>query len=62
MVEALAVNLASPLIPESHVKVFPLEIVATKTCPQLLRDHKPGSSETLEALTASPHPFQSVAS
>jgi len=43
-------------MPEFHVNVFPLETVATKTSPQLLKDQRPGSKVTVDATTASPHP------
>ena len=41
VVDALVVNLAAS--PAFHVNVLPLAIVAIKTCPKLLKDHKPGS-------------------
>ena len=48
-------------IDASQVNVFPLEIVATNTSPKLLNAHNPGSSVTVPASAASPHPLQSVA-
>ncbi len=45
----------------SYEKVFPLETVATKTCPQLLKDQSPGSRVTVVALTASPQLVHLVA-
>ena len=59
VVEALVVSLA--VIPAFHVKVFPFAMVATNTSPKLLNDQRPGSSVTVAAFTASPHPLKSVA-
>ena len=58
-VEALVVSLA--VIPAFQVKVLPFAIVATNTSPKLLKDQSPGSSVTVDASTASPHPLKSVA-
>ena len=58
-VEALTLNLAAS--PAFHVKVFPLAIVATSTCPKLLNAQRPGSRVIVPASTASPHPLNSDA-
>ena len=40
--------------PPFQVKVLPFATVAIKTCPKLSNDHRPGSSETSDAVAASP--------
>ena len=40
--------------PPFHVNVLPFAIVAINTCPKLSNDHRPGSSETSDAVAASP--------
>jgi hypothetical protein len=63
-VEASTVTLEPGLWSLSNfgeVLVAPFAIVATNTSPKLLNDHRPGSSVTVDASTAFPHPVKSVA-
>jgi hypothetical protein len=59
VVDALTPVALAP--PAFHVKVLPFNIVATKTSPKEFNDQRPGSSVTVDALTALPKPVQSVA-
>jgi hypothetical protein len=59
LVDARVVSLAA--LPAFQVNVLPFAIVATRTCPKLLNDHRPGSSDTSDAEVASPQSTKSAA-